>query len=157
MAITTCMPNSAKQEFLKGLHLLATHTFKLVLIKTGHGGTYDKNTQAYGSSAGTPSVTNLGTDACGSSGTYASNTGVALAGGAVSLSADTAVFTFTAPAAFTGATISADGALIYNDSLAGKPVIAVMAFAGAPIASTNGTFTITMPTPDAATGLIRMA
>jgi hypothetical protein len=57
---------------------------------------------------------------------------------------------------FTSATITARGALIYNDSAAGDPTVAVLDF-GSDKTSTTGTFTIQFPVADAANAIIRIA
>jgi hypothetical protein len=129
---------------LNGIHTSA-HTYKIALIKTGHSGTYSKATTAFGTSTGAPTTSNLGTDEVTASGTYAAG-GVTLTGRTVSISTDTAYLDFAAMAQVTGFTGSADGCMIYNDSVAGKPCIYVGAFAGAPIAATAGTFDVAIPT-----------
>jgi hypothetical protein len=58
--------------------------------------------------------------------------------------------------AFTSATITARGALIYNSSAAGDPTVAVLDF-GSDKTSTTGTFTIQFPTADASNAIIRIA
>ena len=67
---------------------------------------------------------------------------------------DTAITDF-ADASFTTATITARGALIYNDSQSDKAVC-VLDF-GADKTSTSGTFTIQFPTADASNAIIRIA
>jgi hypothetical protein len=57
---------------------------------------------------------------------------------------------------FTSATITARGALIYNDSVSGDPTVAVLDF-GADKTSTSGTFTIQFPAPNASNAIIRIA
>lgn len=52
------------------------------------------------------------------------------------------------------ASITASGALIYN-ATRGDRAVCVINFSG-PVTSTNGDFTVTFPTPTAATGLIRI-
>jgi len=144
MAITTATTNSAKQEFLNGIHL-AANTYKIALIKTGHSGTYNKSTTGAGTpGTGAPTTANLGTDEVAASGTYAAG-GVTLTGRTVSLATDTAYLDFANMAQITGFTGSADGFMIYNDSVAGKPVLCVGLFANAPVAATAGTFDCTIP------------
>ena len=144
MAITTAVCNSFKTEILNGIHTSA-HTYKLALIKTGHSGTYSKATTAAGTpGSGAPSASNLGTDEVAASGTYVAG-GVTLTGRTVALAIDTAYLDFANMAQLTGFTGSADGCMIYNDSVAGKPCVYVGAFAGAPIAATAGTFDVTIP------------
>jgi hypothetical protein len=58
--------------------------------------------------------------------------------------------------AFTTATITARGALIYNSSAAGNPTVCVLDF-GSDKTSTSGTFTIQFPTADASNAIIRIA
>ena len=133
----------------------AADTFKLVLIKGGHAGTYGAATTNVGTpGASAPSTSNLGTDAVPTSGTYSSVDGVTLAGFAVSLDGTTAILTFTDPAAFTSATISADGAILYNSSRSNRAV-AVFSF-GSTVSSTSGSFDVNLPAVGAATGLIRI-
>ena len=60
----------------------------------------------------------------------------------------------TAPGVTT-ATISAVGAMLYNDTVAGKPVISLHDFGGT-VTSTAGTFTITLPVAAAGTALVRI-
>jgi hypothetical protein len=57
---------------------------------------------------------------------------------------------------FSAATITARGALIYNDTAAGDPAVAVLDF-GADKTSTAGDFTIVMPTADSSSALVRIA
>ena len=145
MAVTTAWTNQCKQDFINGVHLSA-HVYEIALIKTGHSGTYNKATLAAGTpGTGAPTTSNLGTDEVTASGTYAAG-GVTLTGRTVSLSTDTAYLDFAAMAQITGFTGSADGCMIYNDSVAGKPVLYVGAFSGAPIIATAGTFDVAIPT-----------
>lgn len=153
--MTSAICNSYKQEILQGVHE-AADVYKFVLIKSTGTGTYNKNSTNAGSpGSGPPSTSNVGTDEVATSGTYTAG-GTTLSGFSVTLQGDTAVLDFTAPAAFTGATISADGLVIYN-STQGNKMVAVYAFSGGPIVSTNGTFTISMPAVGASTSLIRIA
>lgn len=63
------------------------------------------------------------------------------------------VLDFTDPL-WSSATITADSALIYNNTLAGKNAIAVLKFASS--SSTNGNFTVVLPAPTVGVGLIRL-
>jgi len=71
-------------------------------------------------------------------------------------SSGTTAFTDFADLSFTSATITAFGALIYNDSAAGDPSVCILDFGGAKT-STAGTFTIIFPTADASNAIIRIA
>lgn len=155
MAITTAFCNSFKQELLAMSPHTAADTYKLVLIKAGHTGTYGKATTAVGTpGTGSPSASNVGTDAVAASGDYPL-AGISLAGFTVALDGDTATLTFTDPGALANVTASAEGAIIYNSSRSNK-ACAVLAF-GSTITSTNGPFDISLPAAAAATALIRIA
>lgn len=76
-----------------------------------------------------------------------------LSGFAVTLDGGTAVLDFADPS-WPVSTLVAHGALIYNATRENRAV-AVVDF-GADIVSTNGPFTVRMPTPAAGAGLIRI-
>ena len=65
-------------------------------------------------------------------------------------------FTDFADITFTSATITARGALIYNDSASGDPSVVVLDF-GADKTSTSGDFQVVFPTADASNAIIRIA
>jgi hypothetical protein len=71
-------------------------------------------------------------------------------------SSGTTAFTDFNDLSFTSATITAFGALIYNDTAAGDPTVCVLDFGGAKT-STAGTFTIVFPTADSSNAIIRIA
>jgi hypothetical protein len=71
-------------------------------------------------------------------------------------SSGTTAFTDFADLSFTSATITAYGAMIYNDSAAGDPSVCILDFGGAKT-STSGTFTIIFPTADSTSAIIRIA
>jgi hypothetical protein len=71
-------------------------------------------------------------------------------------SSGTTAFTDFADLSFTSATITAFGAMIYNDSAAGDPSVCILYFGGAKT-STAGTFTIIFPTADATNAILRIA
>lgn len=92
------------------------------------------------------------------SGTNYSAGGVAVTTGtAPSSSGTTSFFTPSASIVFTTVTLSTafDAVLIYNDTSATKLAVSVHTFGSQTI--TAGTLTLTMPTNDATTGLIRLA
>jgi hypothetical protein len=152
--ITSALCNSYKQEVLRGEHD-AADTYKFVLIKSNGTGTYNASTTNAGTpGTGSPTTSNVGTDEVATSGSYTAG-GTTLTGYSVTLQGSTAVLDFTSPTAFTAATISADGLLIYNSSKTNKAV-ATYLFPGSPIVSTSGTFTITMPAVGSGTSLIRI-
>ena len=149
------MTNSAKGAFLAGTHL-AANTYKMALVKLAHAGTYDTTTTAAGTpGTGAPTSANLGTDEVAASGSYAAG-GFTMVGYTAGSSTTTSWIDWTTDPSFTTATISAVGAMLYNDTVAGKPVISLHDFGGT-ITSTAGTFTITLPAAAAGTALVRIA
>ena len=137
MAITSAICNSYKQELLEGVHA-STDTYKIALYTDA--ATLSASTTAY-------SATNE------ASGTGYTAGGEELAGFTTGLSSSTAYLTFTDPA-WSNATITARGCLIYNSSKSNKAV-AVFDF-GQNVSSVNGTFTVDLPGVGASS-LIRIA
>ena len=68
----------------------------------------------------------------------------------------TTAFTDFADLTFSTATITANGALIYNDDASNDAAVIVLAFGGDKT-STAGDFTIQFPTADASNAIIRIA
>jgi hypothetical protein len=138
------MCTSFKVQLMQGVHNFTTgtgNTFKLAL--------YDNNASF---TAATTAYT--ASNEVANSGSYAAG------GGALTnvtpTSSGTTAFTDFADLSFTSATITAYGALIYNDTAAGDPSVCVLDFGGAKT-STTGTFTIIFPTADATSAIIRIA
>jgi hypothetical protein len=138
------MCTSFKVELMKGVHNFTTstgNTFKLALYS--NSASFTAATTAY-----------TDTNEVAASGSYAAG------GGALTnvtpTSTGTTAFTDFADLSFTSATITAYGALIYNDTAAGDPTVCVLDFGGAKT-STSGTFTIIFPTNDATSAIIRIA
>ena len=138
MAITQAIPTSFKAEILQGIHDSAD-TYKIALYT--NAATLGASTTAY---SATNEVVGTGYTAGG----------VTLSGFNVTTSGTTAILDWTGDPSWANATITARGALIYNSSKSNKAVY-ILDF-GSDISSTNGTFMITLPTPDAANGLIRL-
>jgi hypothetical protein len=138
------MCTSFKQELLTGTHDFTNgtgNTFKLALYD--NNASFDASTTAY-----------TATDEVGDSGTYTAGGGT-LTNVTPTTSSTTALTDF-ADISFTSATITARGALIYNDTAAGDPSVVVLDF-GSDKTSTSGTFTIVFPTADASNAIIRIA
>jgi len=138
------MCTSFKQELLTGTHDFTNSTgstFKLAL--------YDNNASF---TAATTAYT--ATNEVGDSGTYAAGGGTLT--NVTPTTSSTTAFTDFADLSFTSATITARGALIYNDDAAGDPSVVVLDF-GSDKTSTAGTFTIIFPTADASNAIIRIA
>jgi hypothetical protein len=138
------MCTSFKVELMQGVHNFTTgtgDTFKLALYD--NSASFTAATTAYTSS-----------NEVANSGSYAAG------GGALTnvtpTSTGTTAFTDFADLSFTSATITAFGALIYNDTAAGDPSVCVLDFGGAKT-STSGTFTIIFPTADSTSAIIRIA
>ena len=150
MAITQAMCTSFKKELMTATHNFATggNSFKLALYAIGSGG--KSSTTATLGAASTVYVT---TGEVASSGTYVTG-GLALTNVAPTSSGTTA-FTDFADLSFTTATITARGALIYNDTN-GDKAVAVLDF-GSNKTSTSGTFTVQFPAADASNAIIRIA
>jgi hypothetical protein len=134
MAITTnAICNSFKKELLEATHNFKNpggNTFKLALY--GTPATLGKSTTSF----------TTGGQVTSPSGGYSSG-GKALVNTGTSLATNTAITDFS-DLSFTGVTITARGALIYNDTATGDPAVAVLDFGGEKTASA-GTFTIQFP------------
>ncbi len=138
------MCTSFKVELMQAVHNFTAstgNTFKLAM--------YDNNASF---TAATTAYTN--TNEVANSGTYAAGGGTLT--NVTPTSSGTTAFTDFADLSFTSATITAYGAMIYNDTAAGNPSVCILDFGGAKT-STNGTFTIVFPTADASNAIIRIA
>ena len=143
MTIVTAMCTSFKKELLEAKHnFLASggNTFKLALYTSS--ATLGAATTAYsatnetsgtGYSAGGAALTNINPTSSGTTG-----------------------FTDFDDLTFSSSTITANGALIYNDTASGDPAVCSLAFGGDKT-STSGDFTIQFPTADASNAIIRIA
>ena len=143
MAISTAMCTSFKQEILVGTHnFTATsgNTFKLALFTSS--ATIGASTTAFDASDNEVTGTN-----------YTSG-GANLTSVTPTTSGTTALGDF-ADLTFSNATVTANGALIYNSSASNKAVCS-LAFGGDKT-STAGDFTIQFPTADASNAIIRIA
>ena len=147
MAITQAMCSSFKQELLQGKHDFTAstgHTFKLALFTSS--ATLGASTTDY---ATTNEVSGTGYSAGGNSLTNVSPT----------LDGTTAITDF-ADLTFSTATITANGAMIYNTTTGGgsgtTDSVIILAFGGDKT-STAGDFTIQFPTADASNAIIRIA
>jgi hypothetical protein len=144
MAITQAIANSFKKELLEGQHefQFGGDKFKLAL---------------YSSSATLNSATTsfTTTSEVGNSGTYASGGGALVQPNpSTSIASGVAIVDFN-DLSFTGATITARGALIYNTSATNKAV-AVLDFTADKV-STDGTFTIIFPAFTTAAAILRIS
>jgi hypothetical protein len=142
MAITQAMCSSFKGEILQAIHDfdVGGNTFKLALYTSS--ATLDASTTAYTSS-----------NEVSASGSYAAGGGT-LTNQGVTVSGTTG-FTDFADLSFTSATITARGALIYNNT-SSNAAVCVLDF-GSDKTSTAGTFTIIFPAATASDAIIRIA
>ena len=138
------MPTSFKVQILKAVHNFSTgsgQTFKLALYN--NSASFTAATTAYTT-----------TNEVAASGSYS------LGGGTLTkvtpTSSGTTALTDFADLSFTTATITAFGAMIYNDTATGNPAVAILDF-GSSKASTAGTFTIVFPAATATGAIIRIA
>ena len=142
MAITQAMCTSFKQELLVGTHNFTTssgNTFKLALFTSS--ASLGAGTTAYSTS------------------NEVSGTGYSAGGGTLTnvtpTTSSTTALTDFADLTFSSSSITARGALIYNSSASDKAVL-VLDF-GSDKASSSGDFTISFPTADASSAIIRIA
>ena len=142
MAISQAVANSFKKEILEGIHDFESggDEFKLALY-----------TSAANLSAATTGYTT--TSEVTASGQYSAGGGV-LQSQQTSLDTGVGIVTF-ADLSFTGVTITARGALIYNSSESNKAV-AVLDFGGDKTA-TAGTFTIQFPSFTSTAAILRIS
>ena len=143
MAITQAMATSFKKELLE-----AVHNFK-----NSGGSTF--NIALYTSSASLGAATTSYTTSNEVSGTNYTAKGNSLTRVDPSSSGTTG-FTDFADTTWSSATITARGAMIFNDSASGDPAVVILDF-GADKTSTAGDFTIQFPTADASNAIIRIA
>jgi hypothetical protein len=137
------MPTSFKIQLLNGLQNFSANTFKIALYTSS--ATLDANTTAYSTSN---EVASTGNYTAG--GNTLSVTTTPTNGG----SGTTAYIDF-ADTTWSAATITARGALIYNNSQSNSAV-AVLDF-GSDKTSTDGDFTVQFPAATNTTAIIRIA
>ena len=144
MAITQAICNSFKKELLEGDHNFDSggDVFKLALYTSA--ATLNSATTAYTAS-----------NEVGDSGAYAAGGG-ALVNGGTSIASGVAIVDF-ADLSFTGVTLTARGALIYNTSSATtNAAVAVLDFGGDKTA-TSGTFTVQFPAFITSAAILRIS
>lgn len=143
MAITTnAIANSFKGQILRAVHNFTAgtgNTFKLAMYQTD--ATLGASTTSYTSSQ---EVTSSGYTAGGK----------ALVNSGVKVSSAVAITNFS-NVSWTGVTLTAQGALIYNDTASGDPAVCVLDFGG-PKTATAGTFTVQFPAFTTSAAIIRI-
>jgi hypothetical protein len=144
MAITQAICNTFKEELLQGDHNFDSggDVFKLALYTSA--ATLDSSTTVYTTS-----------DEVGDSGQYTAGGG-ALVNSGTSVVGGVAFCDF-ADLSFTGVTLTARGALIYNTSATvANAAVAVLDFS-ADKTATSGTFTIVFPADTSAAAILRIS
>jgi len=137
------MCTSFKQELLTGTHDFTNstgNTFKIALYD--NNASFTAATTAY---TATNEVSGTGYTATGETLTNVTPT-----------SSGTTAFTDFADVTWSSATITARGALIYNDTATGDPSVVVLDF-GSDKSSSSGDFQVIFPTADASNAIIRIA
>ena len=143
MAITQAMCTSFKKELMEAKHNFLNsggNTFKIALYTSS--ATLSAATTAYSST----------NEVSGTNYTAAGNTLTRVD----PASSGTTAYTDFADTTWSSSTITARGAVVYNDSASGDPSVIVLNF-GSDKTSTAGDFTITFPTADASDAIIRIA
>ena len=146
-----------KKELLEGTHNFANggNTFKLALFTNsqagndnlgGTGTDMDSTITAYSSSAG---------NEVGNSGSYSAGGGTLPSQTVSGSQTQTTAFVDFGEMTFTSATITARGALIYNDTNSDKAVC-VLDF-GSDKSSSSGQFQVVFPSADTTSAIIRIA
>ena len=151
MAITQAICNSfKKQMFEADMNFKQTGGDKFYIALYSSSATLNSATTAYSANPG------------GGSNTEVSNSGQYAAGGGLLVNAGTSISAGVARVdwadrSFTGVTLTARGALIYNNSSdTTKASVAVLDFGGDKTA-TSGTFTIQFPAPTSTAAILRIS
>ena len=143
MAISQAMCTSFKVELLKGVHNFTNSS----------GNTF--NIALYTSSTSLGADTTAYTTSNEVSGTNYTAKGGALTNVTPTASSTTALTDFT-DETFSNVTLTARGALIFNDSASGDPAVCVLDF-GSDKSASSGDFTVVFPAADASNAIIRIA
>ena len=144
MAITQAIANSFKKELLEGQHEFQFGGDKFKLALYSSSATLNSATTSYTT-----------TGQVGDSGSYSAGGGALVQPNpSTSVASGVAIVDFN-DLSFTGATITARGALIYNTSATNKAV-AVLDFTSDKV-STSGTFTIIFPAFTTSAAILRIS
>jgi hypothetical protein len=141
MAITQGMCDSFKVQLLNGQQNFSADTYKIALYTST--ATLSNATTAYTTS-----------NEVATGGGYSAG-GNTLTVSTLPTSTGNVAFLSFANSSWSNATITAAGALIYNNSKS-NTAVASLSFGGDKT-STSGTFTVIFPTPDATSAIIRIA
>jgi len=137
------MCTSFKKELLEGVHNFKNSggsTFQIALYTDS--ASFTASTTAYTSSN---EITGTGYTAKGNTLTRVDPT-----------TSSTTAYTDFADSTWSSSTITAMGAMIFNDSASGDPSVIILDF-GADKSSSSGDFKVVFPTADASSAIIRIA
>lgn len=151
MSISQTATTSFKVELLQAVHNFgptSPNTFKIALYTAAAN--IGPSTTAYTTSG---EVSSSGTNYTAGGNTLVIS--VSPTSGTNSSQVPTAYISFQ-NTSWPNATFTCRGALIYNDSAAGNPSVAVLDF-GSDKTVSNDTFTIYFPTPDANNAIVRIS
>ena len=140
MAITQAMATSFKVQLLNGEQNFSANTFKLALYTSS--ATLGENTTVYSATNEVPST-----------GNYSAG-GNTLSVSVTPTNTGNVAFISFSNSSWANATITANGALIYNANVS-NAAVCVLAFGGDKT-STNGTFAVNFPTADSTSAIIRL-
>ena len=138
------MCTSFKKELMTATHNFTNssgNTFKLALYD--NNASFNAATTAYTTS-----------NEVGNSGTYSAGGGTLT--NVTPTTSGTTAFTDFSDLTFSNVTLTAAGALIFNDSASGDPSVCVLNF-GADKSASSGDFTVVFPAAAASTAIIRIA
>ena len=141
MAIVQELCNSYKVELLQGIHS-SSHEYYLALFTDST--TLDKNTTSY---------TGLTGEVANGNG-YTTG-GKKLESGVITLMNDVAILDFD-DLTWGSSSFTSRGALVYNNSLAGKNAVGVLDF-GQNYTSVNGDFKVVLPNPTDTEAILRVS
>ena len=150
MAITQAIANSFKKQLLEGEHNFGTGDDKFKIALYTSSATLNSTTTAYSANPG------------GGANTEVANTGQYTAGGGLlvnngtSITAGVARVDF-ADRSFTGVTLTARGALIYNTSATATNAAVCALDFGADKTATAGVFTIQFPAATSTAAILRIS
>ena len=143
MAIVSAISNTFKTQILTGVHNFTNggNQFKLALYTSS--ATLNKSTTQYITANEVANGNGYTTE------------GIVLTNVTPALSGDTACCDFS-DVSFTSASFTANGCLIYNETVANDPAVCAIAFGGDKTVS-SGTFTIQFPAASASAAILRIA
>ena len=153
MANSQAICNTFRVDIFKGLHAFGASVIRAATTKDTFKGALYLASASLG--AGTAAYSSTGELAA--TGNYAAG-GVAVTNATEPTNTGAVAF-WTPSASLTWSNFTSSGpfdaVLLYNDTAAGKNAVAVYTFGSQTV--TAGNFSLTMPTNDASTGLLRLA